>query len=95
MNGNIFCRGGDWSVSTNPKGGCGKQKDHIRKKYNNKIESLKAFVVDTQNVLEAQKEEAEKAEQEFLSTDRFTEDGGIDGYGCDVQAQLTARTIFF
>jgi hypothetical protein len=74
-----FCRGGDWSVSTNPKGGCGKQKDHIRSKYNNKIEALKAFVVDTENALEAQKrlaaekaaeEErlaAEKAEQERLA----------------------------
>ena len=78
-----FCRGGDWSVKTNPKGGCGKQKDHIRTRYNNKIASLEAFVVDTQNaVLAAERElrqlqiaeqkrvAAEKAEQERLAAEK-------------------------
>ncbi len=45
-----FCRArkadGDWSVKTNPTGSCGKQKDHIRKKYGNKIEWLEAFLID-------------------------------------------------
>jgi hypothetical protein len=70
-----FCRGGDWSVSTNPKGGCGKQKDHIRSKYNNKIEALKAFVVDTENALEAQKRRAaEKAERKRLAAEKAAEE---------------------
>ena len=34
------CEKSDWSVKTNPKGGCGKQKDHIRKRYNKKIDNL-------------------------------------------------------
>lgn len=60
-----FCRVGDWTVSTNPKGRCGQQIAHIREDYSYKIESLKAFVVDTQNAIQA----AEKAEQERLAAE--------------------------
>jgi hypothetical protein len=37
------CEKSDWSVKTNPKGNCGKQKNHIRKRYNEKIDSLQQF----------------------------------------------------